>query len=180
MRRTSLAAAVACGFAITVLWATNHDAHGASPAYDDRDITLTGCVLKGEGGLLLTDVVEHAPGGVVATPEAAAAPVVPGPLVFYWLDDDDDLDEHIGRRVQVRGELEGDVDKGEIELERDGPLVRLEVRSGGRRVKASVPVENVAVGTAGVLAEDEDKVEMDVRIRKLDVESVALVAATCR
>jgi hypothetical protein len=179
MRRTSLAAAVACGLAITVLGTTRQDVLGYGTYADDTDITLTGCVLKGEGGLLLTDAVEHAPGGVAATPRAST-PVVPGPLVFYWLDDDDDLDEHIGRRVQVRGELEGDIDKGEIELERQGPLVKLEISSGGRRVKASVPVENVEVGTAGVLAEDEDKVEMDVRIRKLDVESVALVAATCR
>ena len=38
--------------------------------------------------------------------------------MFYWLDGDDDLKHHIGHRVEVEGDLKGDVKDGEIKTER--------------------------------------------------------------
>jgi hypothetical protein len=150
----------------------------ANAANQDRDVTLTGCVVRGEDagdGFLLTNVTgdsqaRHAPGTTVA----------PGPIgtsgaatVLYWLEEDDELEAHVGHRVEVKGELEGDLKAGEIEIDREGAWTELTVRSEGRRLTARVP-QSIFVTSPG--ARDDS---VDVLVRKVDVERVRMIAASC-
>ena len=134
---------------------------------DDKDVKVTGCVLKGEEGrgFLLADLI---------VPEASAS--VPQPRVLYLLKDDDDLEGHTGRRVEITGELEGELQKGEIEVERDGTAVKLEIKADDRTLKLRLPEMPAAVGTSG--KDDDD--EIDFVVRKLDVKSMKMVSSTCR
>ena len=38
--------------------------------------------------------------------------------LFYWLDGSGDLNQHIGHRVEIAGDLKGDVKEGEITTDR--------------------------------------------------------------
>ncbi|OFW11358.1 MAG: hypothetical protein A3H96_18915 [Acidobacteria bacterium RIFCSPLOWO2_02_FULL_67_36] len=104
---------------------------------DDKDITLTGCVVKGDGGYVLANVTEPPNFGVMAQPAgtsgsvAATASAAIAARTLYWLHDDKDLDEHAGQRVEVTGKFTGDVDKGEIAVEREGGLVEIEFKAEG-------------------------------------------------
>ena len=140
----------------------------ATSGIDDKEVTVTGCVLKGDdGGFLLADLMM-----------AGAPSSVPQPRVLYLLKDDDDLEGHTGRRVEITGELEGELEKGKIEVERDGNVVKLEIKTDDRDLKVSLPEVPAAVGTAGD-KNDDDK-EIEYVVRKLDVESVKIVSSTCR
>jgi hypothetical protein len=140
----------------------------ASPA---KEVTVTGCVLKGDdGGFLLADLMIP-----------AAPATVPQPRVLYWLEDDDDLEGHTGRRVEVTGELEGELEKGQIKIEREDNAVKLEIKADGRKLKLKLPETPAAIGTSGAARDDEKKKDkIDYVVRKLDVASVKMVQSTCR
>jgi hypothetical protein len=141
-------------------------------------VKLSGCLIKGEGddGYLLINTPME-PG---ATP-AEGRSVTPGTLgttpvfanVFYWLDKDDDLRAHIGHRVEVEGELKGDLKSGEIEIDRKDQWTELEVKSNGREMKARVPNASV------VAAPNADR-KISVLVRRLDVDKVRMLDAVCR
>ena len=80
---------------------------------------LTGCLVKGQGdgGYLLVNA-QMEPSSTPA-PQQAAEPGTVGTAgvfanVFYWLKNDDNLKPHVGHRIEVEGEVEGDVKAGEI------------------------------------------------------------------
>src|SRR5687767_1512439 len=109
MSRLALAGVAALSVAIGFTQAA-----GARAVVQDKDVQLTGCVVRDEGGdgFLLTNMSSG-----VSVQRADATSVSPGPVgtsgtaatVFFWLDDDEELEEHVGHKVTVRGELEGDV-----------------------------------------------------------------------
>lgn len=158
----------------------------------EDEVTLTGCLIRGDEAdeFLLTDVL---PAGVdMAT--RAQAETAPGKLsgstsVIYWLDDldeDDDLPNLAGSRVEVRGEVEGEVDRGEMEIERDGEWVKLEIKSDGRKVKTRLPYISVSpagvdtpVGTSGTLKDDEE-IELNINVQKFEVKDIKVVAGECK
>jgi hypothetical protein len=105
--------------------------------------------------------------------------------VLYLLDDlkkeDHDSALFAGRRVEVRGELKGDLKKGEMKVDRDGDQVKLEVKADGKTIKTKLPVDTFdqpygAVGTSG--APDHDR-KFDVVVRKLEVKDARIVDGTC-
>ena len=142
----------------------------AAAAADDKKVTVTGCVLKGDdGGFLLADLM--LPGAPAATPQ---------PRVLYWLKDDDDLQGHTGRRVEITGELEGELEKGQVKVERDDGVVKLEVKvDGDRELKIRLPEMPAAVGTSGASDDDDDR-KIAYVVRKLDVKSVKMLSSTCQ
>ena len=99
--------------------------------------------------------------------------------VLYWLDHDDDLKDHAGQKVEVRGELEGDIATGKISAEREGGLVELEFKVPGER-KVTVMVPNVppTIGTSGAVGDKERDIAYIVR--KIDVDSVKTLMSTCQ
>ena len=86
---------------------------------------MTGCVVRtdhkmsGPRSLLVWskgDVYLDAAGtDIKPTERAIGTSGKPGP-VFYWIDDEDDFAKHVGKRVEIVGELNDDIDEGEIEV----------------------------------------------------------------
>jgi hypothetical protein len=175
---------------------------------DDDDVTLTGCIVQGndgDKGFLLTNVL---PASIDMSTRAAArensgaqgtsatdgtSGTLPGASsVIYWLDDvenDDDLPNYSGKRVEVKGELEGDIKKGEMEVERDGDWVKLEIKASGKKVTTRIPYVSVmpnstdtsAVGTSGTSGglKEGKEIELNINVRKLDVKDVKIVSGSC-
>jgi hypothetical protein len=184
MKLTSICAVCALALGTAAVGA----APAAVAAPDDKKVTVTGCAVKGDGdgdGFLLANTVEQttrtttSPGTTGATVSSTTSTQMGASRVLYWLDDDDDVvDAHMGHKVEITGELEGDVEDGKIEIERENGTVELEIDADGR--KATVRLTDVpsAVGTAGSV--DDDEKELKYQVRKLDVKSVRMIAATCQ
>lgn len=86
--------------------------------------------------------------------------------IFYWIDDEDDLMKHAGKRVEVVGELSDELDNGEVEVENKGAFTEFEFEWEGKDVTARVPSQWLAPDTP---AKDA---EFDISIRRVDVEKV--------
>lgn len=137
-------------------------------AASDPEITVAGCIVRGQdGGFLVADLGARsstaAPSATIGTSGKAAR-------VLYLLKNDDDWKEHAGRRVELTGEVEGDVEEGKIEVERKEDGIEVEIESDGRKVKALLPH-----WTAGIVSEKpvtEDKAETKYLVHKIDVKKV--------
>jgi hypothetical protein len=131
---------------------------------------------------VLTNVADETAAAAVAggmpTPPQPKENVLPG-RVIYLLNDDDDLGQHAGQKVEVRGELEGEIEKGMISAEREGGLIELEFKvAGDRKVTVKLPEVPATVGTSGTIGDKE--VDLRYIVRKVDVDSVKMIASTCR
>jgi hypothetical protein len=138
---------------------------------------LTGCLIKGEGdgaGYLLVNVPAE-PASTASRPASPGAIGTSGVYanVFYWLDKDDDLRQHVGHRVEVEGEVKGELKEGELEIDRKDDWTEIEVKYGGREMKAKVPNASVIAGR------DADR-KIDVLVKRVDVEKVRMLDAVCR
>jgi hypothetical protein len=175
-QRTILAGLLATAIA-------GHVVHGHAAAREDRDekdIKLTGCLIKGEGdgGYLITNLpsepaASNGAGASVATDAIGTAGGFT--TMFYWLDDDGDLKQHVGHRVEVEGHVKGDLKDGEIKLERKDNWTELHVKSDGRSMKAQVP-NAFLVPAAG---RDKDQ-KMTALVRRVDVDHVRMLSASCQ
>jgi hypothetical protein len=169
------------------------------PTGDDKEVTLTGCVVKGEGGYVLSTIGEGvtvqtskttvATSGATTTTTTTttnpATPAIPPPgqRVIYWLDNDgDELEDHAGRRVELTGEIEGDIEAGEIEIERENKMIELEIQANGEKITVKLPdtpaANDAAVGTSGIVRDEPQ--EIPFRVRKFDVKKVKRIADSCR
>jgi hypothetical protein len=182
MKRMSLVAAIALTAGLTAISATAQSVATATPQQDKKDVTITGCVVKGDGGYVLSDVLPEnsaaaAVAGTPSTPQPAGT-VMPG-RVLYWLHDDEDLADHAGQKVEVRGELEGDIEKGNISAEREGGLIELEFKiEGDKKVTVKVPDVPATIGTSGAVGDREK--DFAFVVRKIDVDSVKMISSTCK
>lgn len=153
IRKQPLAASamLALTFAVTA-WTTA----SAAPAADDKIVKLSGCLIRGEGdgaGYLLMNASAEpwlrSPGRQV-TPSALGTSGDNATL-FYWLNGSGDLKQHIGHRVEIEGNLKGDLKEGEITTDRKDNWTVITVKAGGRTMKANVP------NTSMFPASDRDK-----------------------
>jgi hypothetical protein len=95
--------------------------------------------------------------------------------VLYWIEDEDDLDEHVGQMVEVRGELEG-LETGELEIERDGAYTEIRLELDGDEEKIRVPtawLTGPSVGRAS--RDDDDDLDIEIATRKIDVKDVKVL-----
>jgi hypothetical protein len=145
----------------------------------DDEVKLNGCLIKGDGdgaGYLLVNVpVEPAAG---STSTAVVEPGAVGTTgaytnIFYWLNNDGDLEDHIGHRVEIEGDQKDDVKPGEIKVDRKDQWTEVEIKSDGRTMKAEVP-------NASVVAGPNSSQKIDVLVRRVNVEKVRMLGATCR
>ena len=183
MKRTTLASGFALAVAIAAAGATPIAARTA-----EEKVTITGCVVKGSGdgdGFLLANAVERTTTTTVApTPTGTAVSssttsALRPSRILYWLDDDDDvLERMMGQQVEVVGEVEGDIEKGEIDIERESGMIELEIKADGRKATVKLPEVPSAVGTSGSVSDRE--IELDYVVRKLDVKSAKSVAGNCQ
>jgi hypothetical protein len=184
MQMKSFEYAAALALALGVGAATAAGQVVSAPAQQtpaDTSITITGCVVKGDNGYVLTNVAEQTAAAAVAgsagsTAERPAGTVGPA-QVIYWLDGDDDLKDHAGQKVEVRGTLEGEIGKGEVAAEIENGLVELEFKvDDARRITVTLP--QAPVGTSGTITDKE--VTRHFVVRKIDVDSVKTIASACR
>jgi hypothetical protein len=151
-------------------------------------VTLTGCAVHGNGdgdGFLLANSVEQTT-RTTTTPTPAGSTVsstttseMKPARILYWLDDDDDeVAKLMGQLVEVTGEVEGDVKRGEIDVERENGMIELEIKADGRKANVKLADVPSAIGTSGSVKDRE--VELPYVVRKLDVKSARSLAPTCR
>src|SRR5207244_1854275 len=106
-------------------------------------------------------------------------PIAPGPVgtsgsggtIFYWLDEDRDLEKHVGHQVDIQGELKGDVKPGEIKIDRKARWTEIQIQSEGRSLKADVPEGLFVVGPR----DTSDNGRVDVLVRRVDTKHVRMV-----
>jgi hypothetical protein len=174
-KRVIVAALIAGAIAIG---APSRSADGGS--LDDKDIKLSGCLIRGEGdaaGYFLSNTPTEP-----ALQRSADANVAPSALgtagsfatIFYWLEGDPALKSHVGNRVEIEGQLKGDLKEGEIKVDRKEKWTELTVKADGRSLKANVPLTSVlpAPGKNG-------DGKHDVAVRRVDVSKVRMLAASC-
>jgi hypothetical protein len=149
-------------------------------------VTITGCAVKGTGdgdGFLLANSVEQTtrttPSTTGSTVSSSTTTEMKATRVLYWLDDDDDeVQKLMGQLVEVTGEVEGDVKRGEIAVERENGMIELEIKAGDRKATVTLADVPSAIGTAGSVKDRET--ELPYVVRKLDVKSAKSVAASCK
>ena len=145
----------------------------------EEKIKLNGCLVKAEGddGYLITNLPSEPGSSTVDRNVATSAIGTSGTFstVFYWLRDDDDLKDHVGHRVEIEGELKGDIKEGEIEIDRKDNWTELEVKSGGDEMKARVPNSYVFPDAT----RDKDR-KISALVRKVDVDHVKMISANCQ
>ena len=144
----------------------------------DEKIKLNGCLVKAEGekGYLITNLPSE-PGSSTADRNVATSAIGTSgafSTVFYWLGNDDDLKKHVGHRVEIEGELKGDIKEGEIKLDRKDNWTELEVKSGGDEMKARVPNAYIFPDTT----RDKDR-KISTLVRKVDVDRIKMLSANC-
>jgi hypothetical protein len=146
----------------------------------DDKVSVVGCVIKGDGGYVLANLEDSwvsSPAGSRAATVTSASNVAG--RTFYWLTDDDDLEKYSGQRVEVGGKLDNEIDKGKISVEREDGMIKIEFDAEGeRKVKVKVPEVPTMVGTSGTVSDREKTYR--VAIRKIDVQSVKVLASTCQ
>jgi uncharacterized protein YjdB len=147
-------------------------------AAGERHISLTGCVVKADKGYVLSDATEQVAKAATAPAYARTAPDPFHSRTLYWLDDDDELKDHAGQRVEVSGNATGKLEKGEIEVHREDEGVELEFKVAGKEVKVIVPHAAVVAGTTGSMPNKDN--DYNIVVMKVDVKSVRKIADTCR
>ena len=172
-RHAMVTALLVCTFVVTA------GKTGSARGGADKDVKLSGCLIRGEGdgaGYLLanppTEPWLNSPGQQV-TPSALGTSGDYATM-FYWLAGDDDLKRHVGHRVEIEGELKGDVKDGEIATERKDNWTDLTVKADGRTMKAHVP--NTSIFPAS--NKDKDR-KSEILVRRIDVKRVRMISASC-
>jgi hypothetical protein len=171
-----LAATGMLAFIAVTAWA----AGGPAPAPDDKSVKLSGCLIRGEGdgaGYLLTNTSAEP---WLASPGRQVTPSSLGTTgdyatLFYWLDGSGDLKQHIGHRVEIEGDVKGDVKDGEIITSRKDNWTEVTVKADGRTMKANVPNTSVVPASD----RDKDRKKTDILVRRVDVDHVRMLAASC-
>jgi len=172
-RRIAVTALLLCTFGVAA-WALASPSRAAQ-----KTVKLTGCLIRGEGdgaGYLLTNHPTEPwlnPSDKQVTPSALGTSGDYA-TIFYWLDGNGDLKQHIGHRVEIEGDLQGDVKDGEIEIDRKDKWTDVTVKADGRTMKAQVP------NTSIFPASNRDKARKgEILVRRVDVERVRMVGASC-
>ena len=168
----------ATAFLVCAFVAT-HPVPGSAVRAADKRVTLSGCLIRGDGdraGYLLANPPNEP---YLSSPGKQVTPSVLGTsgdyaTIFYWLDGHDDLREHVGHKVEIEGDLKDNAKDGEIKTERKENWTEVTVKADGRTMKARVP------NTSMFPASDRDKTRKgDILVRRVDVERVSMLGATC-
>jgi hypothetical protein len=160
-------------FIVTVLVATGSlvplAAQQPGVSVDKDDVTIRGCVVRAERytpaekvplvwGRNEILVSMSDPMGLRRRTENNEG------RLFYWLDDED-LTKHVGKMVEIKGDLE-DVEKGEVEVDRKDDYTTIELKFDGKTEKARIPTPWFR---AGGPSDDKD---YQVVVQRIDVDNV--------
>jgi len=162
--------------AVSLVSVTNTSVRAAG---GDEKIKLTGCLIKADGDndYLISNLPSEPSSSAADRSVTTTAIGTAGNFtnVFYWLGGDDDLKKNIGHRVEIEGELKGDIKEGEIKIDRKDDWTELEVKSDGHEMKAKVPNAYIFPDAT----RDKDK-KLSALVRKVDVDHVKMLSASCQ
>lgn len=176
MAKLFLTIALACAWAPAA-------AAAQVPAGDhDDQFVATGCVMRTVDGVRGTgpqsiflwsrgDVYLASP-DVRFRPSDTARPVGTTGVfmpVVYWLDDEDDFARHAGRQVEIVGEISDERTTGELEIDHDGEVTKIEFDAGGREATARIPTAWLGPQTRG------RDLDLELMVRTVDVEQVTVL-----
>ena len=145
-----------------------------------KEITVTGCVAKGaDGKYILTNAKLDNPAGTTAGTSGTTNPPTAGTTgsaamnaaTTWALSGGDDMDKHVGHRVQITGKpaMDSPMDRGRT--------------PDSTAAEAHPPATGAGtVGTSGstaTAAAEEQKKDSKTNQPTLDVQSVKMIAATC-
>ena len=172
-QRRTVTVLLACTFIVTAL-AAAHAARGA-----DKSVKLSGCLIRGEGDDAAYLLANPSAEPWLNSPGKQLTPSTLGTsgdyaTIFYWLEGHDDLRSHVGHRIEVEGDLRGDVQDGEITTDRKDNWTEVTVKSDGRTLKARVP--NTSIFPASNRNKER---KSEILVRRVDVERVRMIAALC-
>lgn len=139
---------------------------------DDDDITIRGCITEVRSPSVTAPsvLVWSRSDIMLAAAEALQEPAGLTGRVFYWLDDEDDMAEHLGRHVEIKGELE-DFEEGKVKMERDDGYTKVKLELDGKTEEARVPTSWLRSSTN----RDEDDQEVKIVVRKIDVKDIKVL-----
>jgi len=148
-------------------------------AAGDEKVKLNGCLVKAEGDddYLITNLPSEPGASTTDRNPTTSAIGTAGAYstVFYWLRNDDDLKKHVGHRVEIEGDVKGDIKEGEIKLDRKDNWTEIEVKSDGDDMKAKVPNAYIFPDPT----KDKDR-KISTLVRRVDVEHVKMLSASCQ
>jgi hypothetical protein len=140
---------------------------------DEPEITVTGCIVRGDdGGFLVADLGSRTS---TASPPATIGTSGKAARTLYLLKDDNEWKEHAGHRVELTGEIEGEVEEGKIEVERKDDGVQVEIEADGKKVKAMLPKWAAGVVTDAPVTEKET--ETKYLVHKIDVKKIKMLGS---
>jgi hypothetical protein len=150
---------------------------------DGDDITMRGCVTAASAQLQMPfetlmwsrGAMLTAGAGIADAPSGARMEELAG-RVLYWMDEGD-LAEHIGKMVEIRGELE-DLEEGEIEIDRDGDFTEVHLKLDGKEETIRVPSTWLEHPRAAARDRDNDEDrEIEIATRKVDLKDVKVLGS---
>ena len=140
----------------------------AATSADDKAVTITGCLLKGDkGGYVMTNVAEISGAGM--------------PLrVIYWLSGAKNLSDHVGHKIEVSGTIRP-TEGGEVEVDpakRSSQVgISIQVEARGRNIETTT-TDPAKVPQGG---KPDGKTEKEIKMPayKLKVKDIRMLSATC-
>jgi hypothetical protein len=150
----------------------------------DESVKLSGCVIKGLNGYVLTNVPRDETAG-----NAEAETIEPGPVgtsgtdaaVFYWLVDDTERERQVGHQVEIEGEWQGAARTGEMKIQRQANWTDIEVESDGQTFRARLPESLFALSPPGlgVVNAAAGTTSVTLLVRAVKPRHVRMLADSC-
>ena len=149
----------------------------AAPATSSERVILAGCVISVPPAETVAPrhLVWSEDGAMLAAASVriGGREIDPAPTL-YWLDDQEDLKDYAGRRVELSGTLEEEFEQGELTLDVEDGFVEITATVGNEEATARIPRS---------IFKHHDVVDLrlQVLVRKVDVETVTAVSGEpCR
>lgn len=149
---------------------------------DGDKITVRGCVASSTAQLRMPfDTLMWSRGGILTAGTAIADKAAQTGAhdltsrVLYWIDEDD-LEKHVGKIVEVRGKLEG-LKKGELEIERDGAFTEIRLELDGDDETIRVPTAWLEGSSVGRASRDDKDIDLEIATRKIDIDDVKVMGS---
>jgi hypothetical protein len=149
---------------------------------DGDEISVRGCVASSTAQLRTPfDTLIWSRGGILTAGTAAADKAGHADVhdltsrVLYWINEDD-LEEHVGKMVEVRGKLDG-LKKGELEIERNGAFTEIRLELDGDDETIRVPTAWLERSSVGRVSRDDDDIDIEIATRKVDINDVKVLGS---
>ena len=147
---------------------------------DGDKISVRGCVAPSTAQLQMPfETLMWSRGGILTAGTGVADRAVHGGThdltsrVLYWMDEDD-LEKHVGKLVELRGKLEG-LEKGELEIERDGAFTEVRLELDGDEETVRVPTAWLDGSSVARASRNDADIEIEIATRKVDVDDVKVL-----